>query len=287
MAADEHVPHRRNWRDAERTPAVIAPGHTLRVGHRQDQRDRAGQAHAASAGSSASASRSCLLMVLLVTHRQPAADRHRHLGQQHPGRLGLRHHQLRLVDRHRPRRHADLGDSAAAPPGVAHLDQPLRRGDDAVRGGLRGHLPAAAHRPAVAGVYWLFPYPNTMGLWPQFRSPLIWDVFAVSTYGTVSLLFWFVGPDSRPGDAARPREAKAGAKRSTACSSLGWRGSARHWQRYEIGLPAAGRPLDAAGALGALGRELRLRGVGAARLARHDLPALLRRRRDLLRASRW
>src|SRR3989475_10322952 len=41
--------------------------------------------------------------------------------------------------------------------------------------------------------YWLFPYPNTMGLWPNFRSPLIWDVFAVSTYGTVSAMFWFVG----------------------------------------------------------------------------------------------
>src|SRR5207237_8978934 len=41
--------------------------------------------------------------------------------------------------------------------------------------------------------YWLFPYPNTMVLWPQFRSPLMWDVFAVSTYATVSFLFWFVG----------------------------------------------------------------------------------------------
>src|SRR6185369_11425812 len=41
--------------------------------------------------------------------------------------------------------------------------------------------------------YWLFPYPDTMRLWPQFRSPLVWDVFAVSTYATVSLLFWFVG----------------------------------------------------------------------------------------------
>src|SRR5271155_3563608 len=46
-------------------------------------------------------------------------------------------------------------------------------------------------RPWVA--YWLFPYPNTMNYWPNFRSPLVWDVFAVSTYGTVSLLFWFVG----------------------------------------------------------------------------------------------
>src|SRR5262249_32935437 len=41
--------------------------------------------------------------------------------------------------------------------------------------------------------HWLFPYPNTMGMWPQFRSPLVWDVFAVSTYATVSFLFWFVG----------------------------------------------------------------------------------------------
>src|SRR5258705_7382676 len=41
--------------------------------------------------------------------------------------------------------------------------------------------------------YWLFPYPDTMGLWPQFRSPLVWDVFAVSTYFTVSLLFWYIG----------------------------------------------------------------------------------------------
>src|SRR5512139_1505482 len=47
-------------------------------------------------------------------------------------------------------------------------------------------------RPWLAA-YWLLPYPNTMGVWPQFRSPLIWDVFAVSTYGTISLVFWFTG----------------------------------------------------------------------------------------------
>src|SRR5215467_2593567 len=46
-------------------------------------------------------------------------------------------------------------------------------------------------RPWLA--YWLFPYPNTMGVWPQFRSPLMWDVFAISTYATVSALFWFIG----------------------------------------------------------------------------------------------
>jgi len=53
-------------------------------------------------------------------------------------------------------------------------------------------------RPWLA--YWMFPYPNTMNYWPQFRSPLLWDVFAISTYATVSFLFWFVG--LMPGFAA-------------------------------------------------------------------------------------
>ena len=80
--------------------------------------------------------------------------------------------------------------------------------------------------------YWLLPYPNTMGVWPQFRSPLIWDVFAVSTYATVSLLFWFVGliPDLatlRDRRRARPRRVIYG------MLAMGWRGSARHWHRYE------------------------------------------------------
>ncbi len=86
-------------------------------------------------------------------------------------------------------------------------------------------------RPWLAA-YWLFPYPNTMGLWPQFRSPLIWDVFAVSTYFTVSLLFWFTGliPDlATLRDSAKSKLAR----RIFGVLALGWRGSARHWQRYE------------------------------------------------------
>ncbi|HEX2162486.1 MAG TPA: NrfD/PsrC family molybdoenzyme membrane anchor subunit [Thermoanaerobaculia bacterium] len=80
--------------------------------------------------------------------------------------------------------------------------------------------------------YWLFPYPNTMTLWPQFRSPLIWDVFAVSTYGTVSLLFWYVGlvPDLA---TIRDRAKNVWARRLSGVFSLGWRGSAAHWQNYE------------------------------------------------------
>jgi Ni/Fe-hydrogenase subunit HybB-like protein len=86
-------------------------------------------------------------------------------------------------------------------------------------------------RPWLA-IYWLFPYPNTMGIWPNFRSPLIWDVFAVSTYGTVSLLFWYTGliPDlATLRDRARNRAAQI----AYGLLSMGWRGSAVHWQRYE------------------------------------------------------
>ncbi len=87
-------------------------------------------------------------------------------------------------------------------------------------------------RPWLA--YWLFPYyPNYMGTWPQFRSPLVWDVFAVSTYLTVSLLFWFVGliPDL----ATLRDRAKSRAKQIIyGIFAMGWRGSAVHWRRHEM-----------------------------------------------------
>src|SRR5579859_4098255 len=80
--------------------------------------------------------------------------------------------------------------------------------------------------------FWLFPYPNTMGLWPQFRSPLMWDVFAVSTYATVSLLFWYVGlvPDLA---TLRDRSNNFFMRKIYGMAALGWRGSAKHWYRYE------------------------------------------------------
>jgi Ni/Fe-hydrogenase subunit HybB-like protein len=86
-------------------------------------------------------------------------------------------------------------------------------------------------RPWLAA-YWLFPYPSTMNMWPQFRSPLIWDVFAVSTYGTVSLLFWYTGliPDLA---TMRDRAKSRALRRIYGFLSLGWRGSAQHWYRYE------------------------------------------------------
>src|SRR2546430_7952815 len=86
-------------------------------------------------------------------------------------------------------------------------------------------------RPWLA--YWLFPYPTTMGIWPQFRSPLMWDVFAVSTYATVSAMFWFVGliPDFA---TLRDRAKSKVFGIIYGMLAMGWRGSARHWHRYEM-----------------------------------------------------
>src|SRR5438132_7355335 len=85
-------------------------------------------------------------------------------------------------------------------------------------------------RPWLA--YWLFPYPNTMSYWPNFRSPLVWDVFAVSTYGTISLVFWFVGliPDLA---SMRDTTQNKALKFIYGSLAMGWRNSVRHWNRYE------------------------------------------------------
>ncbi|HWE49155.1 MAG TPA: NrfD/PsrC family molybdoenzyme membrane anchor subunit [Bryobacteraceae bacterium] len=85
-------------------------------------------------------------------------------------------------------------------------------------------------RPWLA--YWLLPYPNTMDLWPQFRSPLVWDVFAVSTYLTISAVFWYVGliPDMA---TLRDSAKKPWQQKIYGMLAMGWRSSARHWQRYE------------------------------------------------------
>lgn len=93
--------------------------------------------------------------------------------------------------------------------------------------------------------HWLFPYPNTMTAWPNFRSPLVWDVFAVSTYFTISLLFWYqaVVPDLA---TLRDHAVNPTVKRIYGALALGWRGSARHWERFEMGyllLAALATPL--------------------------------------------
>jgi molybdopterin-containing oxidoreductase family membrane subunit len=80
--------------------------------------------------------------------------------------------------------------------------------------------------------YWLFPYPNSMNVWPQFRSPLLWDVFAVSTYATISVVFWYIGmvPDL---GTLRDRSTSRIGQYVYGMLAVGWRGSVRHWMRYE------------------------------------------------------
>jgi molybdopterin-containing oxidoreductase family membrane subunit len=81
--------------------------------------------------------------------------------------------------------------------------------------------------------YFLLPYPDTMRLWPQWRSPLVWDVFAVSTYFTVSVVYWYIGlvPDLA---TMRDRASRRWIKIVYGIGALGWRGSAKHWARYEM-----------------------------------------------------
>src|SRR2546426_5490038 len=81
--------------------------------------------------------------------------------------------------------------------------------------------------------WWLLPIPNANSIWPQFRSPLVWDVFAVSTYFTVSLLFWYLGliPDLA---TLRDRASQRFSRFAYGILAMGWRGSAVHWHRYEM-----------------------------------------------------
>src|SRR5215470_14943918 len=92
----------------------------------------------------------------------------------------------------------------------------------------------AIHMGRPWDAFFIFPYPNQRGpVWPNFRSPLVWDVFAISTYLTISLVFWYLG--MIPDLATLRDRAKAGIKKTVfGVISLGWNGSHRTWSRYEI-----------------------------------------------------
>ncbi|MBN1446365.1 MAG: polysulfide reductase NrfD [Bacteroidetes bacterium] len=91
----------------------------------------------------------------------------------------------------------------------------------------------AIHVGRIWIVYYMFPVPNQMDMWPNFRSPLLWDVFAVGTYFTVSFLFWYVGlvPDLA---TFRDRAKKKIKRMVFGALSLGWRGGNRQWKHYEL-----------------------------------------------------
>ena len=200
-----------------------APGLHVHDAHRQARVDRALAAHA-------------VRLVHRRRRRLPADDgaarrdrrtsssRASASGASTAGGLGLRHPQLRLVDRHRPRRHADLGDPAAAAPAVAQLDQPLRRGDDDLRRRVRRPLPAAPHGPAVARLL-AAPLPEHDGHVAELPQPA--DLGRLRRLdvrdGLAALLVRRHDPGPR--DAARPREEAAGRRSSTARSR--WAGAAR------------------------------------------------------------
>ena len=206
-------------------------------------------------------------------------DRRRGLGEQPSGRLGVGHHELCVLDRHRARGHADLGDPFSDPTEVAHVGQPRGGGDDVVRGRLRGDLSGVPHRARVDGLVSRagaererdlaeFPQPADVG---RVRGGLVFHRFrAVLVYRA----------DPRPRDDPRPLHVED--------QEMHLRGDGARLARRQPpvaalrgGLPDPRRTLDPARALGPLGRVVRLRDIGDPRLAHDDLPALFRGRRDL------
>ena len=202
------------------------------------------------------------------------------VGRQHHRRLGLRHRELCLVDRHWQRRHAHLLDPAADAAGWRALDQPLRRDHDTIRRRDRRHLPDPAPRPA--DVFLLArALSEHDALWPQWRSPLVWDFWAIVSYLLFSIVFFYVGlcPISRPCATAPAREPD---RSFTAPSRSA--GAARHGTGAPRDLAHdLSRARRADGHLRSLHRRARFRGEPYARLAGDHFPALLRGRRALLR----
>ena len=163
-------------------------------------------------------------MVLTGGDRVSAGQGRRHLGHQHARRLGLCDHQLRLVGRHRPRRDVYQRVSAAAAAGLAHLDQSIRRSDDALRRRVRRHVPAAAPGPAVGvlladavsehdAALAAVPQPAGVG---RVRGQHLCD-------GVADVLV--CRPDSGSGDAARSLASTGLRRSSTACCR--WAGAIR------------------------------------------------------------
>ena len=150
------------------------------------------------------------------------------------GRVGLCDYKLRLVDRDRSRGNFYFRRSPAVSPTVAHVGQPHDRISHSLCAGLCRFIPVATPRPTPIRVLSL-AVPNTLGLWPQFISPLVWDVFAVMVYGSISIVLWYLGllPDLA---TLRDRAPPKYLRRFYSILSFGWRNSARHWHQEPVRL---------------------------------------------------
>ena len=145
------------------------------------------------------------------------------------------------------------------PQALAQRHRPLRRGHDHLRRDVRGHLPPDPRRAGPGWPSGSSPTPTSAAIWPNFRSPLLWDVFAVSTYFSVSAMFWYLGliPDlASMRDRTHEQVPQADLHRSL---SLGWRGAASPLAALREGLPAPGGPGHGPGAVGPQRGVLRLR----------------------------
>ena len=137
-------------------------------------------------------------------------------------------------------------------------------------------------RPWLA--FWLFPYPSERLIWPNFRSPLVWDFFAINTYLTGSLLFLLLPMIP---DFAVVRDKATGLRQKIyGVLALGWRGTPKQWHRLEIGDVDHGGRHHSGGRLGPHHRVVRLLDGAGADVADDDLRPVLRRRRDLQRHRR-
>ena len=210
---------------------------------------------------------------------EPLHDRHRHLGEQHPRRLGLGHRLLRLVDRHRPRRDAHLRHPPAPPAELAELDQPVRRGDDGLRGRLRRHVPDPPPRAPVAPLLAPAAPGDALDVAQLPEPPHLGRLRRLDLRHDLDrLLVRRHAPGPR--DPPRPREGEGrpvrlrhgGPRLAELLAPLGQ-------LRGRLAPPRG--PLDAARPLGPLHRVVRLLRRHRPGVAHDGLPALLRRGRRL------
>ena len=197
------------------------------------------------------------------------------------------HHELRVLGRHRALRHAGLGDPVPVPLALPARGLPHRRGDDGVRRADRRAVPAASTSGGRGSATGCSRIPNQRGLWPNFRSPLEWDVFAVTTYLTISSVFFLVGLIPDAAARARPRQEPAARSCSTRSVSFGWSGANDQWKHYYgayLFFAAMATPLVFSVHSVVSWDFAMAQDPG---LAQHAVRALLRGRRDLLGRRAW